>query len=104
MKHDITKSSIEKSAKTQKRSIILKSMLQTQNGNESVHQKTSPPTICDIQEDLIDDVSQTINPFNKTLVISPHINKEQQDADDGVQSAQTLPQSIDLLHSLIDKE
>ncbi len=104
MKQDITKSSIEKSAKTQKRSIILKSMLQTQNGNESVHQKTSPPTICDIQEDLIDDVSQTINPFNKTLVISPHIDKEQQDTDGGIQSAQTIPQSIDLFHSLIDKE
>ncbi len=104
MKQDITKSSIEKSAKTQKRSIALKNMLQTQGGNEPVHQKTSTPTICNFQADLIDEASQTLNPFNKTLVISPHINKEQQDTDGGIQSAQTLPQSIDLFHSLIDKE
>lgn len=104
MKQDITKSSIEKSAKTQKRSIALKNMLQTQNGNEPAHQKTSPPTICEIQEDLIDDVSQTLSPFNKTMVISPHIDKEQQETDGEIRSAQTLPQSIDLLHRLIDKE
>ncbi len=104
MKQDITKSSIEKSAKPQRRSIALKSMLQTENGNEPVHQKSSTPTICDIKEDLINEVSQTLNPFNKTLVISPHINKKQQDADGEIRSAQTLPQSIDLLHSLIDKE
>ncbi len=104
MKHDITKSSIEKSAKTQKRSIALKSMLQTQNGNEPVNQKSSTPTKCDIQEDLIDDLSQTLSPFNKTLVISPHIDKEQQDTESRIRSAQMLPQSMDLLHSLIDKE
>ncbi len=104
MKHDITKSSIEKSAKTQKRSIALKSMLQTQNGNEPVNQKSSTPTKCDIQEDLIDDLSQTLSPFNKTLVISPHIDKEQQDTESRIRSAQMLLQSMDLLHSLIDKE
>lgn len=104
MKHDITKSSIEKSAKTQRRSIALKSMLQTQNSNAPDHQKTSTPTICDIQEDLIDDVSPTVNSSNKTPITPPHIDKELKDADDGVQSAQTLPQSMDLLHSLIDKE
>lgn len=104
MKQDIAKSSIEKSAKTQKRSIVLKSMLQPQIGNEPVHQKTSPPTICDIQEDPIDEVSQSDNRSNKMPISSPHIDKEQKDMDGGIQSAQTLPQSMDLLHSLIDKE
>ncbi len=74
MKKSNTNDSIENSAKSNKRSLALKSILENQNGSESFDEKSLPPSRKDAQKDLLSGTSQT------------------------------LPQSIELFHGLIQRE
>ncbi len=74
MKKSNTNDSIENSAKSNKRSLVLKSILENQNGSESFDEKSLPPSRKDAQKDLLSGTSQT------------------------------LPQSIELFHGLIQRE
>ncbi len=98
------KSSFEKSAKSNKRSQALKSILEKQNGVDAADDKSLVPTIQTIQEDLIAGASQTVKPLDKTKVIPINTEENHRDAGAGVNSTQSLSQSIELFHSLIKKE
>ncbi len=74
MKKSNTNDSIENSAKSNKRSLALKSILENQNGSESFDKKSLPPSRKNAQKDLLSGTSQT------------------------------LPQSIELFHGLIHRE
>ena len=60
------KNSIEKTATPNKRSEALKSILEKQNGVDTVDNKSLLPTIQTIQEDLIADALQTVEPMVKS--------------------------------------
>jgi len=98
------KSSIEKIATSNKRSQALKSILEKKNGVDTVDDKSLVPTIQTIQEDLIASASQTVESMGKTKVIPINTEENHQDAGGGVSMTQSLPQSIELFHSLIKKE
>ena len=98
------KSSIEKTATSNKRSLALKSILEKQNGVDAVDDKSLLPTIQTIQEDLIASASQTVEPIGNTKVILFNTEENHQDADGEVNMTQSLPQSIELFYSLIKKE
>ena len=98
------KNSIEKTAISNKRSQALKSILEKQNGVDTVDDKSFVPTIQTIQEDLIASASQTVEPIGNTKVILFNTEENHQDADGGVSMTQFLPQSIELFYSLIKKE
>ncbi len=74
MKKSSTNNPIECSAKSNKRSLALKSILENQNGSESFDKKSLPPSRKNAQKDLLSGTSQT------------------------------LPQSIELFHGLIHRE
>ena len=63
------KSSIEKTATSNKRSQALKSILEKQNGVDVVDDKFLRPAIQTIQEDLIAGAAQTVEPIGNTKVI-----------------------------------
>jgi hypothetical protein len=98
------KSSIEKTATSNKRSQALKSILEKQKGVDAVDDKSLVPAIQTIQENLITGASQTVEPMDKTKVIPINTEENHQDAGVGVNSTQSLPQSIELFYSLIKKE
>lgn len=98
------KNSFEKTEKSNKRSQTLKSILENQQGVDAVDDKSLVPTIHNIQEDLITGTSQTVEPMGKTIVIPINTGENHQDADSGVNIAQSIPQSIELFYSLIKKE
>ena len=98
------KSSIEKTATSNKRSQALKSILEKQNGVDAVDNKSLLPTIQTIHEDLIADALQTVDPMDKTIVIPFNSEQGHRDADGGVNMNQSLPRSIELFYSLIKKE
>ena len=98
------KSSIKKTATSNKRSQALKSILEKQNGVDAVDNKSLLPTIQTIHEDLIADALQTVDPMDKTIVIPFNSEQGHRDADGGVNMTQSLPQSIELFYSLIKKE
>jgi len=98
------KSSIEKSATSNKRSQALKSILENQQGVNAVDDKTLLPAIQNIQEDLIADALQTVEPMGKSKAIPFNAELGHRDADSGVNMTQSLPQSIELFYSLIKKE
>jgi len=98
------KSSIEKTATSNKRSQALKSILEKQNGVDAADDKSLVPTIQTIQEDLIADALQTVEPMDKTIVIPFNSEQGHRDADGGTNMTQSLPQSIELFYSLIKKE
>jgi hypothetical protein len=98
------KSSIKKSEKSNKRSQALKSILENQQGVDTVDDKSSLPAIQTIQEDLIADALQTVEPMGKSKVIPFNSEPGHRDADGGVNMTQSLPQSIELFYSLIKKE
>ena len=98
------KSSFEKTATSNKRSQALKSILEKQNGVDAADDKSLVPTIQTIQEDLIAGASQTVKPLDKTKVIPINTEENHRDAGAGVNSTQSLSQSIELFHSLIKKE
>ena len=98
------KSSIEKTATSNKRSQALKSILEKQNGVDAADDKSLVPTIQTIQEDLIASASQTVEPMDKTIVIPFNSEQVHRDADGGVNMTQSLPRSIELFYSLIKKE
>lgn len=74
MKKSSTNNPIKSSAKSNKRSLALKSILENQNGGEAFDEKSLTPSRKDTQKDLLSGTSQT------------------------------LPQSIELFHGLIQKE
>ncbi len=99
------KSSIKKTATSNKRSEALKSILENQNGFDAVDDKSLLPTIQSIQEDLIAGAAQTVEPIGNTKVILFNTEENHQDAGGGVNITQSsLPQSIELFHGLIKKE
>jgi hypothetical protein len=98
------KSSIEKSSTSNKRSQALKSILENQQGVNAVDDKTLLPAIQTIQEDLIANAAQTVEPMGKTKVIPFNTELGHRDADGEVNMTQSLPQSIELFYSLIKKE
>lgn len=98
------KNSFEKTATSNKRSQALKSILEKQNGVNAADDKSLLPTIQTIQEDLIADALQTVDPMDKTIVIPFNSEQGHRDADGGVNMTQSLPQSIELFYSLIKKE
>ena len=98
------KNSFEKTATSNKRSQALKSILEKQNGVDVVDDKSLAPTIQTIQEDLIADALQTVEPMDKTIVIPFNSEQGHRDADGGVNMNQSLPRSIELFYSLIKKE
>jgi hypothetical protein len=98
------KSSIEKTATSNKGSKALKSILEKQNGVDAADDKSLLPTIQTIQEDLIADASQTVEPMDKAIVIPFNSEQDHRDAGGGENITQSLPQSIELFHSLIKKE
>ncbi len=98
------KSSNKKTATSNKRSQALKSILEKQNGVDTVDDKSLVPTIQTIQEDLIASASQTVEPIGNTKVILFNTEENHQDADGGVNMTQSLRQSIELFHGLIKKE
>ena len=98
------KSSIEKTATSNKRSLALKSILEKQNGVDAVDDKSLLPTIQTIQEDQITSASQTVEPIGNTKVILFNTEENHQDADGGANMTRTLPQSIELFYSLIKRE
>ena len=98
------KNSFEKTATSNKRSRALKSILEKQNGVDAADDKSLVPAIQTIQEDLIADALQTVEPMGKTKVIPINTEENHQDAGGGVSMTQSLPQSIELFHSLIKKE
>jgi hypothetical protein len=74
LKKSSTNNPIKSSAKSNKRSLALKSILENQNGGEAFDEKSLTPSRKDTQKDLLSGTSQT------------------------------LPQSIELFHGLIQKE
>jgi len=87
-----------RSNKASRRSQALKNILEkpeltfkTNEGNQSV-------SLADIQEDLIDDVMQSPNPISHARVVSFNTKTSDQAA------GSTISQSIELFHSLIEKE
>ena len=98
------KNSFEKTATSNKRSQALKSILEKQNGVDTVDDKSLLPTIQTIQEDLIASAAQTLEPMGKTIVIPFNSEQGHRDADGGVNMNQSLPRSIELFYSLIKKE
>jgi len=98
------KNSFEKSATSNKRSQALKSILEKHSGVDAAGNKSLVPTIQTIQEDLIAGASQTVKPLDKTKVIPINTEENHRDAGAGVNSTQSLSQSIELFHSLIKKE
>jgi len=98
------KNSFEKTATSNKRSQALKSILEKQNGVDTVDDKSLVPAIQTIQEDLIASASQTVEPMGKTKVIPFNTEMGHRDADGGTNMTQSLPQSIELFYSLIKKE
>jgi hypothetical protein len=91
---------------TGKRTHTLKSILERQqvaNGVAKVNSDVCPSladttTLFDIQEDLIDDIKQSVNPISHAKVVSFNTKTSDQVA------GSTISQSIELFHSLIDKE
>ena len=98
------KNSFEKTAKFNKRSQALKSILENQQGVNAVNDKTLLPAIQTIQEDLITGSSQTVEPMGKTKIIPFSTEQDHRDSGVRVNSTQSLPQSIELFYSLIKKE
>jgi len=98
------KNSFEKTATSNKRSQALKSILENQQGVNAVDDKTLLPAIQNIQEDLIADALQTVEPMGKSKAIPFNAELGHRDADSGVNMTQSLPQSIELFYSLIKKE
>ena len=99
------KSSIEKTATSNKRSQALKRILEKQNGVDVVDDKFLRPAIQTIQEDLIASALQTVAPMSNTKIIPFNSEQGHRDADGGVNMTQSsLPQSIELFYSLIKKE
>lgn len=98
------KSSIEKTAKFNKRSQTLKSILENQQGVNAVNDKTLLPAIQNIQEDLIAGSSQTVEPMGKTKIIPFSTEPDHRDSGVRANSTQSLSQSIELFHGLIKKE
>jgi hypothetical protein len=98
------KSAIEKTATSNKRSQALKSILEKQNGVDAVDDKSLRPAVQTIQKDLIASALQTVEPVGKSKAIPFHTELGHRDADGGANMTQSLPQSIELFHSLIKKE
>jgi hypothetical protein len=99
------KSSIEKTATPNKRSQVLKSILEKQNGVDAADDKSLRPTVQNIQEDLIASASQTVAPMSNTKIISFNTEVDHRDTEGGANMTQsTLPQSIELFYSLMKKE
>ena len=98
------KNSIEKTATPNKRSQVLKSILEKQNGVDDMDDKSLRPTVQNIQEDLIASASQTVAPMSNTKIIPFNSEQGHRDADGGVNMTQSLPQSIELFYSLMKKE
>ena len=91
---------------TGKRTHTLKSILERQQvsaGAAKVNSDVCPSladstTLFDIQEDLMDDATQSLNPIGHARVVSFNTKTSDQAA------GSTISQSIELFHSLIDKE
>jgi hypothetical protein len=92
-----------------KRTHTLKSILERQQvavaaaGADKANSDVCPSladttTLFDIQEDLIDDAMQTLNPISHARVVSFNTKTSDQVA------RSSISQSIELFHSLIDKE
>jgi len=98
------KSSIEKTATSNKRSQALKSILENQQGVDAVDDKSLVPTIQTIQEDLIANALPTVEPMGKSKAIPFNTELGHRDSGVRVNMTQSLPQSIELFYSLIKKE
>ena len=98
------KSSIEKTATSNKRAQALKRILEKQNGVDTVGDKSLVPTIQTIQEDLIASAAQTVEPIGNTKITPFNTEQDHRDTDGGANMTQSLPQSIELFYSLIKKE
>ena len=92
---------------TGKRTHTLKSILERQQvtaaaGKENTNICTSladtTATLLNIQEDLIEDARQSVNPMSHTKVVNFNTKTSHQVA------RSSISQSIELFHSLIDKE
>jgi hypothetical protein len=91
---------------TGKRTHTLKSILERQQvaaGAAKVNSDVCPSladsaTLFNIQEDLIEDARQSVNPTSHTKVVSFNTKTSDQGA------GSSISQSIELFHSLIDKE
>ena len=98
------KSSIEKTATSNKRSQVLKSILEKQNGVDAMDDKSLRPTVQSIEEDLIAGAAQTIAPMSNTKIISFNTEVDHRDTESGANMTHSLTQSIELFYSLIKKE
>jgi len=98
------KSSIEKTATSNKRAQALKRILEKQNGVDAVDDKSLVPTIQTIQEDLIASAAQTFEPIGNTKITPFNTEQDHRDTDGGANMTQSFPQSIELFYSLIKKE
>ena len=98
------KSAIEKSnqsstpTKPNKRSQVLKSILEKQELTIKTNEGNQSVSIADMQEDLIDDAMQSLNPISPAKVVRFNSKIGNQAA------GSSISQSIELFHSLIDKE
>ena len=98
------KSAIEKSNqstrpnKANKRSQALKVILEKQGLDVKANEGNHTISLADLQEDLIDDDRQSLNPISHAKVVSFNTKTSDQAA------GSTISQSIELFHSLIDKE
>jgi RecT family len=84
--------------KPNKRSQALKSILEKQELVIKTNEANQSVSIVDIQEDLIEDARQSINPISHARVVTFNTKKNDQVA------RPSISQSIELFHSLIDKE
>jgi len=90
---------------TGKRTYTLKSILERQQVTAAAGKENNictsladTTTLFDIQEDLIDDVRQSLNPISHARIVNFNTKTSDQAA------GSTISQSIELFHSLIDKE
>ena len=84
--------------KPNKRSQALKSILEKQELVIKTNEANQSVSIVDIQEDLIEDARQSINPISHARVVTFNTKKNDQVA------RPSISQSIELFHSLIDQE
>jgi RecT family len=98
------KSAIEKSnqsttpTKANKRSRALKAILEKQGLDVKANEGNHTISIADIQEDLLEDARQSLNPISHARVVSFNTKKSAQ------ARGSSISQSIELFHSLIDQE
>ena len=87
-----------RSTKPNKQSLALKSILERQELAIKTNEDNHTISIADMQEDLIEDARQSVNPISHARVITFNTKTSDQVA------RPSISQSIELFHSLIDKE